>query len=437
MGGSRGNRLLDSLPNGAKVKVRGTVQPTTSSGSAQRSLFGLQEEVAEPLMLLLAAQLVLFIGVGAVIPTIPLYGKSIGLTGAQNGIVLGAPSLALLLAAQSSGRFADQARKPAMIAGMAVIAVSDLGTAMSTSLVPLVLARLGLGLGRCISESGERGMLADFAKRSPELRGRLLSIQQAVLALGIAVGAPLGGWAVDSYGAQAAFLCVSAAATATLGLYFLLPETVVSAESKAEGEAASSAASAGNRWPELLAKDEWRGLALCECGVRFGFAAKIAAIPILAAATFDGGASAAGALLSATGLAGLIGAPAGGWLTDRAGARATALISGGLSGAALLMIPIALHWDSSAAFGALVLLWGVGAAAQGPALVALAQQNAPEGSESEALALPRAAGDGIYILAPLLLGIASDTVPITGIECAVAGAATLLGGVSLARLVKD
>ena len=57
---------------------------------------------------------------------------------------------------------------------------------------PLILARLGLGAGRCISESGERGMLADIAGQVPSLRGRALGLQQAVYALGIAVGAPLG-----------------------------------------------------------------------------------------------------------------------------------------------------------------------------------------------------------------------------------------------------
>ena len=213
-----------------------------------------RDTVAKPLSLLLAAQLVLFIGVGAVIPTLPIYGKAIGLSGAMSGIVIGAPAFALLLGAQPSGRFADVARKPAMIGGMAIIALSDLGTAMSTTLVPLVLSRLGLGLGRCISESGERGMLADFAKAAPELRGRLLSIQQAVLALGIALGAPLGGYAVDAFGARAAFLCVSAAASLTLLLYTLLPETVVSAPYAPSDERPTADAARRSRWSACAAK---------------------------------------------------------------------------------------------------------------------------------------------------------------------------------------
>jgi len=142
-------------------------------------IFGLpRESVFRPLVLLLLSQFVLFLGVGAVIPSIPLYGKQIGLSGAANGIVISAPAVALLLLANVSGKFADQARKPAMVIGMAVIVVSDLGTALATNLGTLLVARLGLGAGRGISEAGERGMLADVASQVPPLRGRALAAQQ-------------------------------------------------------------------------------------------------------------------------------------------------------------------------------------------------------------------------------------------------------------------
>ena len=105
-------------------------------------LFGLPRDgVALPLGLLLAAQFVLFVGVGAVIPTLPLYGKAIGLSSAVNGIVISAPAVALLVGARAAGEYADRARKPAMIAGMALIAASDVGTAFATTLVPVEILK--------------------------------------------------------------------------------------------------------------------------------------------------------------------------------------------------------------------------------------------------------------------------------------------------------
>ena len=63
-------------------------------------------------------------------------------------------------------------------------------------------------------------------------------------------------------------------------------------------------------------------------------------------------------------------------------------------------------------------------------MTALAQESAPIGAEATALALPRAAGDGTYIIAPFLLGLVADyysSANYSGVECGVAGLFTLLG----------
>ena len=61
-----------------------------------------------PLALLVGSQFVLFLGVGAVIPVLPLYGQAIGLSAAANGVVVAAPAMALLLGARPSGALADK-----------------------------------------------------------------------------------------------------------------------------------------------------------------------------------------------------------------------------------------------------------------------------------------------------------------------------------------
>ena len=63
----------------------------------------------------------------------------------------------------------------------------------------------------------------------------------------------------------------------------------------------------------------------------FDFAAKIACIPILATATLPGGAVGTGALLPLAGFSGIVGAPMGGWLTDKVVARFTVVCSGCVS----------------------------------------------------------------------------------------------------------
>ena len=467
-------RRKTPLQNKAQLTTQSTrkqqqQQPQPQSPTPHEDLvFGLpRNSVFHPLALLLASQLILFVGVGAVIPSIPLYGKEIGLSGAANGIVISAPAVALLLLANVSGKWADQARKPAMMWGMAMIVMSDLGTASATTLPALIVARLGLGAGRGISEAGERGLLADLAGRVPALRGRALAAQQAVIALGIAIGAPLGGLVVEQYGPRAAFLCVSAAASVTLLCYAFLPETVTNNSDAVDSNGATMKKTDNNRkdnnnsnadvveWTTLLQDYQWRGLALCQSGASFGFAAKISSVPILAADTLPGGAMGAGALLSAAGLSGLIGAPLGGWITDQAGAKFAAVVSGIFSAVALMMIPLSLSplaptvlpqlqdlslgemGGTAIAFSSLVLMWSTAVAAQGPAMTAFAQELAPLGSEATSLALPRAAGDGTYIVAPFMLGLAADAfVGTPGVECAVAGSASLFGALALALFGK-
>lgn len=168
-----------------------------------------------------------------------------------------------------------------------------------------------MGLGRGYAEAGERGMLTDFANKAPNLRGRALAIQQASVALGVAIGAPAGGLIVENYGVRSSFLCVSVAAIVALCMYLLLPETVVT-ETRTDDnstpikEDRSSVGSEAD-WIELLKTSQtWRSLAFCQSGVSVGYACKIAIIPILASQIL-GGATGAGLLLSAAGLSGLVG----------------------------------------------------------------------------------------------------------------------------------
>jgi MFS family permease len=166
-----------------------------------------------------------------------------------------------------------------------------------------------------------------------------------------------------------------------------------------------------------------------------------------------GGAAGVGVLLSVAGLSGLVGAPLGGILTDRAGARFAAVSSGIISGLGLVLVPFSLGTSvvelssldislqmfeqsingRAAAFAVAVIIWSLGATAQGPALTALAQKMSPKGAEATSLALPRAAGDGAYIVAPFLLGAVADSaLNSIGSECALAGLATLIGATALA-----
>lgn len=250
-----------------------------------------------------------------------------------------------------------------MVSGMALIAAADYATAMASTLPSLVFARLALGIGRGVSEAGERGMLADLASRIPSMRGRAVAAQQTVAALGIAAGSRLGGIVIESYGIRATFLCVTAAALLTLLLYLPLPETSNRQQLPPDEEPSSR-----ELWRSLLADVRWRRLCACECGARFGYAAKLASVPLLAVRAFDGSPAAAGLVLSTAALAGLAAAPIGGIWIDRDDPRRVALLSGIASACALLLVPLTFCapdvQTTRFTFVALIAFWSAAVAVQ-------------------------------------------------------------------------
>ena len=179
---------------------------------------------------LLASQFILFLGVGALLPALPLYAQSIGLSSSANGLVISAPALAMLVLNLPFGQAADRfGRKPLMVAGMAVMAAADVGTAVSRSVMMLVPMRVLLGVGRAGCECGDRAYLADLCARVPEKRGIIVAGQSTVHAIGLVIGPLLGGRLMEAYGAPAAFYYVAAAAIGTGIGYSFLPETLTEA----------------------------------------------------------------------------------------------------------------------------------------------------------------------------------------------------------------
>lgn len=318
-----------------------------------------------PLLLLLSAQLTLYTGVGAVLPSIPIYASEIGLSSSTAGIVIAAPAAALVAVSRPAGGAADSSRKVSMVSGMALIAAADFATAMASSLPSLVVARLALGVGRGVSEAGERGMLADLASRIPSMRGRAVAAQQTVAALGIAAGSRLGGVVIELYGIRATFLCVTAAALLTLLLYLPLPETSNRQQLPIDIDDEELSR---KLWRSLLADARWRRLCACECGARFGYAAKLASVPLLAVRAFDGSPAAAGLVLSTAALAGLAAAPLGGIWIDRNDPRRVAFLSGIASACALLLVPLTFCapdvQTTRFTFVALIAFWSAAVAVQ-------------------------------------------------------------------------
>ena len=426
------------------------------------NIYGIpRDAVFAPLAGLLVSQLVLYIGVGVLLPALPLYAQSIGLSQSANGLVISAPALAMLILNVPTGQMADRyGRKPVMIAGLGIMAVADIGTALAKTMVFLIPTRLLLGVGRAACEGGDRAYLADLTKRVPEKRGIITAAQAMVHGFGLVIGPLIGGSALDEYGPATAFYVVGFAAVGTAIGYAFLPETLSeserstdedffgSADDNNDGDANNAANNNGNTMPsflkflnlknmtkrdkksnlgKLLKDPDQRLLLTCAAANSFGFVAKLTVIPLFASGQLHATSLQVGELFSLTALLGLATAPVSGLLSDAIGKRW--VLTGSLALCAL-GLAVGSGSEDLETLRLAVGCWGIGCAAAGPAVNALAQEIAPKGGEGESLTLPKTAADIVFLVGPIILGGANDLTDSQGagilITAAIAGVASIV-----------
>ena len=411
---------------------------SSSSGTAAKEIstvYGIpRDTVLTPLAGLLLSQLVLYIGVGVLLPALPLYAQSIGLSQSANGLVISAPALAMLILNVPTGQMADRyGRKPVMLTGLGIMAVADIGTAVAKSMLFLIPTRLFLGVGRAACESGDRAYLADLTKRVPEKRGIITAAQAMVHGFGLVIGPLIGGSALDEYGPATAFYVVALAAVGTGIGYAFLPETLSESERSTDEDFFSSAddndgdandttsnmpsflkflnlknmakSNKKSNVRELLKDPDQRLLLTCAAANSFGFVAKLTVIPLFASGHLNATSLEVGELFSITALLGLATAPVSGLLSDAFGKRW--VLTGSLALCAFGLV-VASGSEDLEHLRFAVGFWGVGCAAAGPAVNALAQELAPKGGEGESLTLPKTAADIVFLIGPVILGSAND-----------------------------
>jgi MFS family permease len=421
-----------------------------SNGDEEDTMFGLpRKAVAEPFAILLGSQFILFVGVGALLPALPLYAQSIGLSGSANGVVLSAPALAMLLLNLPAGKLVDSwGRKQMMMAGMFVIALADFATGQCRTIMALVPARLSLGAGRSAAEGGDRAYLADLTDRCPSARGTITGTQQAVQALGLVIGPLIGGKTAEAYGAPSVFYLISFAALACTAGYSLLPE-INGAQEKEEQILAMSMDMSEEEeeefqrtleiqkkkadWGTLLKSNRQRVLVIAASANALGFVAKLTCIPWFASATLGASPAEVGELFSLTALLGMASAPLGGVLADKIGLKAVIVVSLAFCAAGL---GFAKNAEDVHALQICIGVWGMGTAAAGPAVNALAIESAPKGGEGEALTLPKTAGDFVFLVGPIILGLSDDFLGSPGSSLGLVSGAAAVAAVGAAVFLK-
>ncbi len=145
------------------------------------------------------------LGFGAVIPVLPLYAQSFGVSQAAIGATVAVYGVARLFTAMPAGRIADLfGRRNALLIGGLVSAAGNLWCAFAGTYTELVIARFVAGAGAGLTLTAGMIVLADITTIAR--RGRIMAIYQGVFLFSVGIGPFPGGYLAEQYGLDVPFL---------------------------------------------------------------------------------------------------------------------------------------------------------------------------------------------------------------------------------------
>jgi MFS family permease len=163
------------------------------SGVPARGVAGVRAWFAtwSPLLPVLVAEFIILLGFGALLPVLPLYVQEQGVDGTTLGLIIAGWPIAKLVSEPVFGWLADRTlRKPQMIVGLVVLAVSTMLPVVLTSAPALFLLRLAGGLGAGMYDPAARGLIVDATHE--DRRGEAFGIYTAFQMGGFIVGPAIG-----------------------------------------------------------------------------------------------------------------------------------------------------------------------------------------------------------------------------------------------------
>lgn len=367
------------------------------------------------------------LGFGAMIPSLPLYAQTFGVSASAVGMAVAIYGLARFFTAVPAGWLADGiGRRPTLALGGLVSAAGNLWCALASSYPEFILARFVAGAGAGFIVTTGQVVIADIT--TPANRGRTLSIYQGTFIFAVGIGPFPGGLLAEHFGLAAPFEAYGAAALlATLVAWFAVAETRDFGRDPAKAGKARQPISFVDQVRLLTAN---RGFLLVSLIVLTGAVVRtggmFSIVPVLAHDKLAISTGAVGFAMMLGSVAGLVSAYPTGWLTDRFGRKTVIVPATVVTGLAMLLFGYAPDyvWFVGAS-----LAWGVAISASGTAPAAYAADSAPAGMNAAALGMYRMVADGGYVLGPLVLGLAVDA---WGATAALDLAAALIVAVGIA-----
>jgi MFS family permease len=343
---------------------------------------------------------------GAMIPVLPLYAQSFGVTSTAIGMAIAIYGLARFAAPVPAGRIADRfGRRHALALGGVITVAGNGWCALAGSYPEFIAARFVAGLGAGAVLTIGQIVLADIS--APHQRARVIAIYQATFLLSVWIGPFPGGLMAERYDLAAPFwFCAVTGLGATIVAWFLVAETRdwtdSGSASKPPVSTLSLAAQLGvlARQPGYLLVSH---LSFWQAVARTG--GLFAIIPLFAFEQVKLSASAIGLAMMVSGFAGFLATYPAGWLADTRG-RKWVIVPATLATAFAMVLfgfTTSFVWFLMAC-----TIWSIGSSVGSSAPSAYAVDCAPPGMNAAAVAGYRIIMDAGYVIGPIALGYIAE-----------------------------
>ncbi len=350
----------------------------------------------------------------AVFSVFPLLKTEFGLDDTAKGLIGSSFMVVYACASPFTGRIVDLvARRGLIVGGLALWSLICGLTALSGKYVHLLFFRAAEGLGESCYFPASMSTIADL--HGPATRSRAMSLHQTSVYVGTAFGGLLAGFLGERYGWRSPFWILGLAGIAyAMLLLILLKEPKRQAEIVPERTETSLRAGLWKlvRTPGVI----WFLLAFA--GANFVAAALLSWMPDYVSRTFGLNLTSSAAVAALfLPMANLVGALLGGWLADRlaqkrAGARATIQATALLLGAPCVILVGFTH--SLPPLIAALIGIGLCKGVYDANIFAALFDAVPASSRGLAAGFMNTVGWTGGSLAPLMVGIASDRVGLSG-----------------------
>jgi len=368
------------------------------------------------------------LGFGSVVPVLPLYARSFGVSQAAIGLAIAIYGLARFLVAVPVGQLSDRfGRRPALALGGLITAAGNLLCAYAPNYPTFVAARFVAGVGAAFVLTAGQIVLADIT--TPAVRGRAMAIYQGTFLFAVGIGPFPGGVLAERYGLATPFVvyAIMGSLAALVG-WLRVPETMTlrRREPRDAARTLPPPPSFGAQLRLLTGRIGFLLVSLVSFASAFTrTGALFNVIPVLGQDRLQLSPDRIGFALALGSLAGFGFAYPAGVLVDRYGRKSVIVPATLLTSASMLLFLLA---PSYTWFVAACLVWSVAQGVGGVAPAAYAADVAPPRMNAAAMSLYRTLADSGYVVGPIVLGVVTDGF---GIDTALATGASLLAGVGL------